>query len=458
MIMAQERTDQGVERLLPQAIDVEKAVLGAMLLSKEAIVEAVEVLDESCFYRDAHRKIYLAILTLFDRDEPADQVTVTEELLKRKQLEEVGGAFYLASLASGVSTTANVTYHAKIILEKALLRKMIHLASQTTTECYEGRDDVFTILDRAEQRIFSLSERRLGRTFISLEEILRETFDELEKAHRREGHIVGIPTGYIKLDEMLTGFQPSDLIVLAARPSMGKTALALNIARNAAVLYKHPVAIFSLEMSSRQLAQRLLCAEASVDSHRVRSHRLPDEDWGRLSTAVGRLADAPIFIDDTPALGVFEMRAKARRLQVEHGIKLVIIDYLQLMSSPPRMENRQQEISFISRSLKALSKELNVPVLALSQLSRAVESRTDKRPLLSDLRESGSIEQDSDVVIFIYRAEQYRIMEEKGESTEGKAEIIIGKQRNGPTGTVHLVWLDKYARFENPAFEQEEPF
>ncbi|MBI4531435.1 MAG: replicative DNA helicase, partial [Candidatus Latescibacteria bacterium] len=264
--MAQERTDQSAERLLPQAVDVEKAVLGAMLLSKEAVVEAVEVLDESCFYRDAHRKIYLAILTLFDRDEPADQVTVTEELLKRKQLEEVGGAFYLASLAGGVSTTANVTYHAKIVLEKALLRKMIHLASQTTTECYEGRDDVFTILDKAEQRIFSLSERRLGRTFISLEEILRETFDELEKAHRREGYISGIPTGYTKLDEVLVGLQPSDLIVLAARPSMGKTALALNIARNAAVLYKHPVAIFSLEMSNRQLAQRLLCAEASVDS------------------------------------------------------------------------------------------------------------------------------------------------------------------------------------------------
>lgn len=457
--MAQERTGESAERLLPQAVEVEKAVLGAMLLSKEAVVEAIEVLDESCFYRDAHRKTFLAIRTLFDRDEPADQMTVAEELRRRKQLEEVGGAFYLASLASGVSTAANVTYHAKIVLEKALLRKMINLASQVTTECYDGRDEVVTILDRAEQMIFSLSEKRLGRTFMPLEEILRQTFDELEKAHRREGQLSGIPTGYTKLDEMLSGLQPSDLVVLAARPSMGKTALALNIARNAAVLYKHPVAIFSLEMSSRQLAQRLLCAEASVDSHKVRSHRLPDEDWGRLSSAVGRLADAQIFIDDTPALGVFEMRAKARRLQVERGIKLVVIDYLQLMASPPRIENRQQEISFISRSLKALAKELNVPVLALSQLSRAVESRTDKRPLLSDLRESGSIEQDSDVVIFIYRAEQYRIKtDEKGESTEGKAEILIGKQRNGPTGIVRLTWLDRYARFENPAYEQEEPF
>lgn len=457
--MVQERGGQVSERLLPQAVEVERSVLGAMLLSKEAIVEAVEILDETCFYRDAHRRVFQAIASLFDRDEPADQVTVAEELRRRKQLDEIGGASFVASLASGVATAANVNYHSRLVLEKALLRKMINLASQTATECYEGMDDVFTILDNAEQRIFSLSERRLGRTFLPLDEILRETLDELEKAHRREGTISGVPSGYGKLDEMLVGFQPSDLVVLAARPSMGKTALALNMARNAAVLHKQPVAIFSLEMSNRQLAQRLLCAEASVDSHKVRSHRLPDTDWGRLSSAVGRLAEAPIFIDDTPALGVFEMRAKARRLQVEHGIKLVIVDYLQLMSGPPRSENRQQEISFISRSLKALAKELNVPVLALSQLSRAVESRIDKRPMLSDLRESGSIEQDSDVVLFIYRAEQYRITEDdKGESTEGKAEVIIGKQRNGPTGVVHLVWLDRFARFENPAFEPEDQF
>ncbi len=443
------------ERVPPQAPDVERAVLGAMLLDNQAIGRAVEVLDESCFYDSSHRKIFQAICALFERNEAADQITVAEELKKRGELEETGGVLYLAQLTAEVVTSANIEYHAKIVLEKALLRKLIAISTQTVTECYENTGDVFEIVDRAEQRIFSLSEKRLKKGFVPLRPVLHETFEAIEKSHEKPTTVTGIPTGFVRLDELTAGLQPSDLIIVAGRPSMGKSAFGLCLARNAAVEEGIPVGIFSLELANHQLAQRFLCAEARVDSHLMRTHRLPDQAWANLSLAVGRLAEAPIFIDDTPGLTVLELRAKARRLQAEHNIGLIIIDYLQLMTGPTRAENRQQEISIISRSLKALAKELNIPVVALSQLSRAVEMRGgSRRPQLADLRESGAIEQDADMVLFIYRPAHYGITEdEEGNSTEGIAEIIIGKQRNGPTGTVRLAWIDKYAKFENLAPE-----
>jgi len=454
--------EQRAERVPPQAVDIERAVLGAMLIDRQAISKVVEILDESCFYVSSHRKIYRAILALFERDEPADQITVVEELRKRRELEEVGGVSYLAELAGEIPTSANVEYHARIVLEKALLRKLINVSSQIAEECYQGTGSAFDLIDRAEQRIFSLSERRFIRGFMSLRDVLHVTFEQIEGIHERYRDrapgITGVPTGYDKLDELTAGLQASDFIVVAGRPSMGKTAFALCIAKSAAD-HGIPVGIFSLEMSSSQLAQRLLCAEARVDQHRLRTGRLLDEEWSRLSICVGSLAEAPIYIDDSPALSALEIRAKARRLQVEHNVGLIVIDYLQLMRGPQNVENRQQEISQISRSLKALAKELDIPVVALSQLSRAVEARGgDHRPQLSDLRESGAIEQDADLVMFIYRPEVYGITEDKttGRSLEGVAEIIIGKQRNGPTGTVYLAWVDRYARFEN--LQWEEPF
>ncbi len=454
--------EQKTERVPPQAIDIERAVLGAMLIDRQAISKVVEILDETCFYRNSHRKIYQAVIALFERDEPADQITMAEELRKRKELEEIGGVSYLAEIAGEVPTSANVEYHAKIVLEKALLRKLINVSSQTAEECYENAGNAFDLIDRAEQRIFGLSERRFIRGFISLRDVLHRTFEQIESIHEtskdRASGITGAPTGYDRLDELTAGLQPSDFIVVAGRPSMGKTAFALCIAKSAAD-HGIPVGIFSLEMSSSQLAQRLLCAEARVDQHRLRTGRLLDEEWSRMSICVGSLAEAPIYIDDSPALSALEIRAKARRLQVEHNLGMIIIDYLQLMRGSQNIENRQQEISQISRSLKALAKELDIPVVALSQLSRAVEARGgDHRPQLSDLRESGAIEQDADVVMFIYRAEVYGITEDRttGRSLEGVAEIMVGKQRNGPTGTAYLTWVDRYARFEN--LQWEEPF
>lgn len=457
--ISSERIEPG--RIPPQAIEVERAVLGAMLIEKEAVVKAVEVLDEDCFYRDSHRMIFSAIVALFERNEPADDRTIVEELRKRKHLDKVGGASYLAELAAEVATAANVEYHAKIVLEKALLRKLIALSTQIAAECYEDSGDIFDLIDRAEQRIFSLSARRLSKGFLAMGAILHDTMEAIERSHQREGIVSGVATGFDKLDEMTAGLQPSDLIIVAGRPSMGKTSFALGIARNAAVIHRIPVGIFSLEMAGHQLAQRLLCAEARIDAHHMRTGRLPPEDWARLSMTVGKLAEAPIFVDDSAALTPLEIRAKARRLQSEHGVGLIVIDYLQLMRGIGRAESRQQEISQISRSLKALAKELDVPVIAISQLSRAVEMRGgDHRPQLSDLRESGAIEQDADVVMFVYRPEVYGFSNDSqgDQSLEGRAEIIIRKQRNGPTGTVHLTWLNEYAKFENPAFDREEPF
>lgn len=444
---------QSLERMPPQAVDVEQAVLGAMLIDQRAIGRAIEMLDESCFYYAPHAIIYRAVLALYERGEPVDQLTLGEELKRADQLEEAGGLVYLAKLASEVATGANIEYHARIVLEKSLSRKLIETASEVTQAAYEGRQNVQELIDWTEQRIFSLSERGMSDGFEALENVMSETLEQIERAHNRISTVSGVDTGFTELNERTSGFQPGDLVILAARPSVGKTALALTLARNAAVDNGVGVGIFSLEMSKMQLAQRLLSAETRVDLHRLRTGRLSDEDWLHLTQNVSRLADAPIFVDDTPGITVLEARAKARRLQREHGIGMVIIDYLQLMSSNERVNSREQEISRISRGLKGLAKELNVPVLALSQLSRAVEGRTDRRPQLSDLRESGSIEQDADVVMFIYRPEMYGLQGPDGASLEGVAEIIIGKQRNGPVGSIHLQWNAESATYDQLAPE-----
>lgn len=460
MMQARPGNGQGIERMPPQAVDVEQAVLGAMLIDQRAIGRAIELLDEDCFYHTPHGTVYKAILNLYERSEAVDQLTLAEELRRGKKLDEVGGVAYLAKLASEVATGANIDYHARIVLEKALGRRLIDTAAEVTKQAFEGSQDVHELIDWAEQRIFSLSERGLNQGFESLETVMSETLEQIERAHNRVSTVSGVDTGFADLNEWTSGFQKGDLIILAARPSVGKTALALTLARNAAVEFDVGVAIFSLEMSKMQLAQRLLSAETRVDLHKLRTGRLSDEDWMHLTRNVGRLAQAPVYVDDTPGISVLEARAKARRLQREHGIGLVIIDYLQLMGSQGRADSREQEISRISRGLKGLAKELDVPVLALSQLSRAVESRTDRRPQLSDLRESGSIEQDADVVMFIYRPEIYGLKGPDGASLEGVAEIIIGKQRNGPTGSVHLMWNAESATYEQMApewrIDQEE--
>lgn len=447
----------GAERVPPQAVEVEAAVLGAMLLDQEGISAVLEIIDDTAFYRDAHRKIYNAIVALYERNEPTDLLTLTTELNKRQQLADVGGAFYLAGLVDNVSTAANIEYHAKIVFEKSMSRKLINASTQIAQRAYEATENAEDLLDEAEQMIFALSERKLSRGFTHLNPILHDTFENIERLHAHSSSVTGVATGFTKLDEMTAGFQPGDLIIIAARPSMGKTALCLNIARNASIDGKIGVGIFSLEMASHQLAQRMLCSEARVDSHLMRTGRLPGDAWSNLSIAVGSLAQAPIFIDETPAISVTEVRSRARRLISEHdNLGLLIIDYLQLMRGPREAESRQQEISAISRNLKALAKELNIPIVALSQLSRAVESRGDgqKRPQLSDLRESGAIEQDADVVLFIYRPSRYDQVEEH---EKNRTEIIIGKQRNGPTGTVELVFLDHYAAFENLETYHEDP-
>ncbi len=449
------RTAVNAERLPPQAIEAELSVLGAMLLDKAAVGEVLEILEAGSFYREGHRRIFEAIVSLFERNEPADLVTVTEELRRHKKLDQVGGRVYLASLLENVATAANVSYHAEIVLKKAILRRLIETATQIVAQGYDDVSDIDELLDRAEQQIFSIRERRLRQGFVPLERVLHTTFEAIEKLHDRQGGVIGVPSGFKKLDELTAGFQPGDLVIIAGRPSMGKTALALNVARHASVEAGIPVAIFSLEMAGYQLAQRMLCSEARVDAHRVRAGTLPDEDWSKLSICVGVLADAPIYIDDTPGLGVLDIRAKARRLLAEKNIGLLIVDYLQLMQGPRGAESRQQEIAMISRSLKGLAKELHLPILALSQLSRAVETRGgERRPQLSDLRESGALEQDADVVLFIYRGELY---DYDNEDLKGKAEVIIGKQRNGPTGVVHLTFNNRYTRFDEPAFVEEQP-
>ena len=453
---------RGLERLPPQAIEVEQAVLGAMLLDNRAVGRAIELLDRVYFYHPPHGKIFDAIIALYERNEAVDQLTLGEELKKRGHLEEVGGVVYLATLASEVATAANIDHHAKIVLEKGLTRSLIEATSEIAERAYEERSDAQELLDWSEQRIFSLSEKQLSQGFEGIDDVLHETFEQIELAHNRDSSVTGVDTGFADLNDMTSGFQNGDLVIIAARPSVGKTALAMCLARNAAVSAGKGVAIFSLEMSKQQVAQRLLCIETRIDLHKLRTGRLRDDDWLHLTRNVTTLAQAPIYIDDAPGITVLEARAKTRRLMRERGIGLVIVDYLQLMTSRDSINSREQEVSSISRGLKGLAKELNVPVVALSQLSRATESRTDRRPQLSDLRESGSIEQDADVVMFIYRPDLYGLTTGDGASLESVAEIIIGKQRNGPTGSVNLMWNAPCASFETLAqdfrIEQEEDF
>ncbi len=434
----------------PQAIDIEASILGAMLLEKEAIAKALEVLDDSAFYKPAHQSIFKAMIALFERSEPVDLITLSEELRRRGELEKVGGEYYLTELTSKITSAANVEYHAHIVLEKALMRQLISTSSQIINRAYNETEDPLELLDEAERSIFDISEQRMKKSFVSMDSAVHKTMDLLQSIHGKHSGVTGVPSGFIDLDALTGGFQPSDLIIIAGRPSQGKTAFALSVARNAAVMDDVPIGIFSLEMSVQQLVMRLMCAEARVDAQKVRTGRLPEDEWRKLSTSVGRLYKAKIFIDDTPALSILELRAKARRLKAEHNVGLIVIDYLQLMQGP-RAQSREQEISGISRSLKALAKDLNIPVVALSQLNRAVEARSDKRPALADLRESGAIEQDADVVIFVHRPEMYGIEEQKNKSTQGLAEIIVGKQRNGPIDTVELHFVKEYARFENSA-------
>jgi replicative DNA helicase len=425
-----------------------------MLLEREAIPKAIEILDEDSFHSESHRKIYQAILSLFEKGSPVDTITLAEELRRRGALDRVGGEAYLVELTMRLTSAANVEYHARIVLEKSLMRNLISAASAVAARAYLPTEDAFELLDEAEQAIFQISGRKLKRGFLSMSKVVHDTVELLESIHGKHSGVTGVPTGFWDLDTLTGGWQNSDLVVVAGRPSSGKTAFALSLARNAALHTEKPtgVGIFSLEMSTQQLVMRLLCAEAQVDAHAVRTGRLPEDEWKKLSLSAGRISNAKIFIDDSASLGILELRAKARRLKAEHGIGLIIVDYLQLMQGPRNAENREKEISGISRSLKALAKELDIPVVALSQLSRAVESRTDKRPILSDLRESGAIEQDADVVAFVHRPEMYEDpRSEEGRSVAGTADIIVGKQRNGPTGEVRLAFVRRYARFANLA-------
>jgi replicative DNA helicase len=445
------------ERIPPQNLEAEISVLGAVLQDPGALLKAMEVLRPEDFYKEAHRKIFRACKDLFERNEPVDLVTLANELMRRKQIDEVGGASQLSSLVDAVPTAANVTYHARVVKDKAVLNALIEKATAVVSKAFADSEDTDQLLDWAEQQIFEISQDKVSRSFLPVKSILKGTFQLIEKLYDRKSHVTGVPTGFADFDRLTSGLQPAELIVVAGRPSMGKTSFCLNIAQQAAIREAITVAIFSLEMSKEQLVQRMLCSEASVDSHRLRTGYLSDTDWPKLTTAAGRLSEAPIYIDDTPGISLLEMRAKARRLKGERGLGLVIIDYLQLISGRARAENRQQEISEISRGLKAMAKDLNVPVVALSQLSRAVESRDPPRPQLSDLRESGAIEQDADVVTFLYRPAFYR--KRKGEETDepedNTTEIIIGKQRNGPTDTVYLTFLREYTRFESQERERE---
>ncbi len=439
---------QGSLNVQPQAAEAEQAVLGAMLASKEAVSKALQWLTANQFYKDTHSKIFSAMAQLFNAGEEIDTVAVINLLKKNKELENVGGAYYVTGLVETVPSVSNVENYAKIVLEKAMLRQLISIAHDLSKNAYDDTQDVDELMDQAEQSIFAISQRRLRGGFEHIDPILHETFEKLDQIHSKPGDVTGIPSGLIDLDEITSGFQPGELVILAGRPAMGKTALALTLARNAAVDHGHAVGIFSLEMANHQLALRLLCAEAKVDSHLVRTGKLPRKQWQNLSVSVGTLAEAPIHLDDTAAINLLELRAKARRLKAEHDIELLVVDYLQLMQGPKGVESRQQEISTISRSLKALAKELDIPVVALSQLSRAVEQRSEHKPVLSDLRESGAIEQDADLVIFLYRKWIYTQDDEKD---RGKAQVIIAKHRNGPTGLVDLAFIDRFARFENYA-------
>lgn len=432
-----------VFRVPPNNIEAEQSVIGAMLLEKEAISAASEILVAEDFYKEAHKLIFEAILDLYEKDEPVDLVTIVDILRGKGILETVGGITYLTNLAASVPTTANIKYYAKIVEEKSTLRKLIKSSSKIMEKSYEASEEVPAILDEAEKEIFDISQKAMVHDFEPISKILEKGFNEIEKMYLNKGSLTGVPTGFFDLDSKTSGFQRGDLVLIAARPSMGKTAFALNVAQYAALRNSNSVAVFSLEMSKEQLVYRMLCAEANVDMLKLRTGNLDDDDWVRLAKSAGPLASAKVFIDDTPGISVTEMRSKCRRLKIEHGLDMIVVDYLQLIQGRSKSENRQQEVSDISRSLKTLAKEIEAPVIALSQLSRAPEARADHRPMLSDLRESGSIEQDADVVCFLYRDEYYN----KESDKKNIAEVIIAKQRNGPTGTVELAFIGKYTKF-----------
>ncbi|MBW2466746.1 MAG: replicative DNA helicase [Deltaproteobacteria bacterium] len=441
------KTPTDPHRLPPQNLEAEQCVLGSVLLQQGALVKILELVAAEDFYREAHKIIFQAMVALFEKNEPQDIITVTNILKDRNQLDAVGGPAYLATLTDIVPVAANITYYGQIIRTKAVLRRLIQTSNEIAARCYEEQDDIDALVDDAEQTIFDISRSKSSQDFQPLSKIIPETFKKIEKLAEKKELITGVPTGYDDIDKMTAGLQPSDLIILAGRPSMGKTALAMNIVQNASIFNKVPVAVFSLEMSKEQLGMRMLCSVSRVNSQDLRTGFIRDQDWPKLARATGILSEAPIFIDDTPAMSVLEMRAKSRRLKAEHNIGLVVVDYLQLMRGRSSAERREQEISEISRSLKAMAKELDLPVIALSQLNRSLESRPNKRPQLSDLRESGAIEQDADVICFLYRDEIYNKSEDNPK--RGIAEVIVGKQRNGPTGTVELTFIDKFTTFEN---------
>jgi len=441
--------EQIIEKIPPQNLDAEMAVLGSMLLDEEAISVAVETLSCEHFYKSSHKIIFEAITGLYNSNKAVDLITLTDDLKRKGMLEETGGATFLTALVNAVPTAANISHYATIVREKGTLRNLINNSTKIISRCYETEGNVSEAVDFAEKLIFDISDRRSQSTYQHLKEIIKTSIEKIDMLYQKKTHVTGIPTGFVDFDLRTAGLQPSDLIIIAGRPSMGKSALALNMAEYAAIVGKAPVAMFSLEMSKEQLVQRMLCSHARVDAHKVRTGYLAVSDWPKLTAAAGKLSESPIYIDDTPAISVMELRAKARRLKMHHDIGLIILDYLQLMrgSGFVNMDSRQQEISEISRSLKALARELNVPVVAISQLSRAVESRTDHRPQLSDLRESGAIEQDADVVVLILREEYYNPTPDN----QGKAEIIIAKQRNGPVGSMELAFIKEYTKFENIA-------
>lgn len=434
-----------LNKVPPHSLEAEQSVLGAMLLDKDAIAKAIDILVVDDFYREAHRIIFDAVVTLYNRAEPVDLIMVTELLRQKNALESVGGASYISSLANMVPTAANAEYYASIVKDKSIYRALVNAGNQISSMGFESGQDVEQTMDRAQQLIFNISQKGRIKTIDDMNTVLMRTFDRIERLYETKGAVTGVPTGFTEMDRMLSGLQPSELIIIAARPSMGKTALALNIATHVALSEKKPVLIFSLEMSQDLLAQRMLCAQASVNAQELRRGNLTDSDWPKLSQAIGRLSEAPIFIDDTPTISALEIRSRARKLKIEKGLGLIVIDYLQLIQGKGKTESRQQEIAEITRSLKSLARELEVPVLSLAQLSRAVEATADKKPMLSHLKESGEIEQSADVVAFIYRDEYYNV------DTENKniAEIIIAKQRNGPTGSFQLYWQKEYTRFRN---------
>ena len=461
-----------LDKVPPQNLEAEQSTLGSMMIERGALEKGVDILHPEDFYREAHQLIFDALISLAERSEPVDIVTVQEELRGRGQLDAVGGTEYLMALIDSVPTSANLEYYARIVEEKAILRRLIDACAQMISWTHGQVDDVDALVDECERLIFQVSQKRMGQYFTSFDVLAHQAFEAIEHQYKEKIPISGLPTGFRDLDFMTSGLQPSDLVIVGARPSMGKTAFCLDIARHVAIHQKKPVALFSLEMAKEQLALRLICSESRVDSHRLRTGYVQDKEWPLLAEGVDRLYSAPIFVDDSTDVTPLQMRGKCRRLKAEHGLSLVIVDYLQLVRSHRRAENRNQEISEIARSLKGLARELQVPVIALSQLSRAVEARQDRRPVLSDLRESGSIEAEADVVILLYREAYGKSREvmldemgipvdetEAGDQSkvDNRAEIIIGKQRNGPTGTIRLAFMQKFACFENLEEHRREP-